>query len=173
MLPNTPGNTTGFRFKKIHTALVRTFNNNLRAYDLTYSQINVLSFLRSEEAKRRAPSALLDGDRGVTADAEEPKGVPLKSIEQALVLSHPTVIGLVVRLEQKGLVTTAKNPLDARSRLVCLTQKARGVAQMHAAHREHIESLLVSGLSGEEVAALNALLDKVIANLQTGENIHE
>ena len=56
-----------------------------------------------------------------------------KEIEGFLQVSHPTVAGIISRMEQNGFVRCWLDPADKRSKIVCQTERAAGIAQdMHA-----------------------------------------
>lgn len=81
-------------------------DEDLKRHDLTLTQTRVLGFL-----------------------AEMGGQATQKEIEDDLQVSHPTVVGLVSRMEQKGFLTTRPDPMDRRNKLVELTEKARELDQ--------------------------------------------
>ena len=55
-----------------------------------------------------------------------------KEIEGFLQVSHPTVAGIINRMEQNGFVRCRLDPADKRSKIVSQTERAAAVAQdMH------------------------------------------
>ncbi len=121
----------GFAIKKIHDAIAAAANAALRPYDLTLAQADFLRFL----AQRSTPTTLRD-------------------LELHFHLKHPTVVGIVHRLEEKGFVSTETAENDRRCRLVRTTARADEVRQiLHAAVAE-MEQRLTRGLSEEEQALL-------------------
>ena len=78
---------------------------NLAQHDLTLTQSRVLGYLARN---------------GGTATQKE--------IEGFLQVSHPTVAGVIGRMEQKGFVSCRPDPADKRSKLVCQTPRATEIA---------------------------------------------
>ncbi|MGY5809678.1 MarR family winged helix-turn-helix transcriptional regulator [Rhizobium sp. LEGMi198b] len=85
----------------------------------------------------------------------------------AMMVTSGTMTNRIDQLEKAGLVARSVNPEDARSFLVSLTEK--GFALIDSAVAAHVETQarLVSGLSEEEKAALNALLGKYLSDFET------
>ena len=50
--------------------------------------------------------------------------VTQKEIETHLQVSHPTVVGIISRMEKKGFLTVEVNPDDHRGRIVRTTEKS-------------------------------------------------
>ena len=78
------------------------------------------------------------------ADAGEP--LPQSGIRQRLLVSGPTVTGVLDSLERRGLVRRRFQPADRRRRLVEITPKGRAVATaflpvVHAAERPWMSCL--------------------------------
>lgn len=133
----------GLKFKKIDEALARKANSQLQSVDLTISQVNLLG-------------ALSEQHDGQTTQ---------RHLETLLGVSHPTVVGLVKRLEPKGFVTTYFSIEDARMKIVQLTPEGRRIIDESAGKRREAEAWLTQGMSEREVTQLNVLLEKVLDNL--------
>jgi DNA-binding MarR family transcriptional regulator len=134
----------GYKLKLINLALINSVDAELRPSGLTFSQTDLLSYLE-----------------------DECKGEPvnLKSIENYFQLTHPTVIGIVRRLEEKGFVTTKTDPLDKRCKLVTASINASKTWKIVRKHREKIDSVLQKNMSEKEKKQLNILLDRILENL--------
>ena len=88
-----------------------------------------------------------------------------KDLETALHLSHPTVSGLLSRLEQKGFVQLQTDPNDRRSKRIVVSEK--GVAcheRMRCVIQEH-ESRIVQGFSEAEREQFASFLQRAIDNV--------
>ncbi len=144
MLPIDKDKPLGYKLKLINLALINSVDAKLKPLGLTFSQINLLSYLEDE-------------CRG------EP--VNLKSIENYFRLTHPTVIGIVGRLEKKGFVTTETDPGDKRCTLVTASIDASKTWKTVKKHREKMDSVLQKNMSEKEKKQLNTLLDKILENL--------
>ena len=84
-----------------------------------------------------------------------------RDIEEEFHLSHPTVSGILSRLEKKGLVEAVTDPADKRVKLAHLTPA--GIA-LHAQSRQRVvesEERLTALLSDEEKEMLLTCLRKV------------
>jgi len=103
-------------------ALARRFDEALRSLDLTNGQFSLLMSLN-----RPDPPAMSD-------------------VASLLAMDRTTLTAALKPLERRGLVTTATDPADRRSRLITLTSRgmrllARAVPIWERTHRE-IEGLL-------------------------------
>jgi MarR family transcriptional regulator, repressor for mepA len=134
----------GYKLKLINEVLINSIDTELRPSGLTFSQTNLLSYLE-----------------------DECKGEPvnLKTIENYFHLTHPTVIGIVSRLEEKGLVTTKTDLCDKRCKLVTASINASKTWEIVRKHRNKMDSILQKNMSEKEKKQLNILLDKILKNL--------
>lgn len=89
--------------------------------------------------------------------------VTIGDVARTLRLDHATLTPLLRRLEAAHLLTRSRDPHDARSVVLELTDRGRRVA----AEREDIQCRVgeLLGLDGGEVAQLQGLLRRVSANL--------
>ena len=129
----------GYQFKLIHEKFKKHFNENLESMDLTFSQFVVLDYLCSNRKGK----------------------VTQKDISDALQLKHSTVIGILKRLEAKGMVQCIVDAENKRYRNVFLTKKAVDSLEEMYRRREEMEKRLVSELTKEEETELRRLLGKV------------
>ena len=83
-------------------------------------------------------------------------------IETAFSMTNPTVTGLIVQLEKKGLVTKIDNPEDKRSKLLSLTDLANSKKEEFFALANDLEKKMTNGLTESEVKLLTELLEKVL-----------
>ncbi len=139
----TPESALGPRIKRISNAIDRKRTLDMEDMELTSSQGMVLGYLA-----RNPDRALSPGDVG-----------------RHFGLSHPTVTGILQRLEAKGFVTYAADPADRRRKQVLATEKA---LDCHSRIRERFlenEDRLTKGMSEAERTRLLELLDRVIENM--------
>lgn len=88
-----------------------------------------------------------------------------KDIEEAFHLSHPTVSGLLSRLEKKGFVELRTDEKDRRCKRIYVLPKGE---ECHEAMHQAIigiEEQLVSGFTEEEQQIFEKLLDRAITNM--------
>lgn len=133
----------GFLIKKIHNAIRADADNNMRAFDLTLSQTRVLTFLVHQERHT----------------------VPQKEIETFFCVTHPTMIGILHRLESKGFIAVQVSKADKRMKDVALTEAGEKAAARADGHRRKMEASLTECLTAEEREQLAALLGRVYENL--------
>ena len=87
-------------------------------------------------------------------------------IEKYYSLTHPTAIGLLDKLEEKGFVKREVNPNDGRSRIITLTDMAISKQAELIEVGDLLESELTCGLSKTERNQLIGLLDKLLAGIE-------
>lgn len=88
-----------------------------------------------------------------------------KDVENCFGLSHPTVSGVLSRLEDKGFLEFLPDDADHRKKRLRATQKAIECdAGIHAAI-DNMEARIVEGFSPEEEDQLMTLLGRGIRNL--------
>ena len=120
-------------------------NQELEAFNLTGSQLSVLTYLQ-----RR-------GEEKTT----------IRDIQQNLMCSHPTATGLVKRLEKKGFVHTIIDPNDRRARIVCLEPSFLSVFLENIHSVSEMDEIVMKGLSQEERDQLCNLLQRVYLNIES------
>ncbi len=132
----------GFLLKSITDKLYARADADLKAKGLTMAQCRVLAFLNGHDGQATQ-----------------------KEIEVYLDVSHPTVVGLVARMEQNGFVTYCPDPSDKRNKLVTLTEKAHIVGRELKTFIPRNEAHMVRMLTKDEVRQLSALLQKIYDGL--------
>ena len=129
--------------KQISDRLKAAADENMARQGLTISQARLLGFVG------RSGGSVMQRD-----------------IEGFLSVSHPTVVGIVSRLEKKGFVSCRTDECDRRNKLVSLTEKTEEMWEQLRAEMAEEERWLVRGLSQEEEDTLLALLRRILANLE-------
>lgn len=132
----------GYQFKIIDEKIKVRADEDLKRHDLTLMQTRVLGFL-----------------------AEVGGQATQKEIEDDLEVSHPTVVGLVFRMEQKGFLTTRPDPMDRRNKLVELTERARELGQEIDSTVAQHDAQLLHGFTEQEQEMLKAFLSRINRNL--------
>lgn len=136
---------TGYYIKRISDYVEADANKELEQYGLTCSQARVLSFLL----------------------ARKDKPTIQKDIEDFFEIKHPTVIGIIQRMEAKGFVKSSVDPADKRQRIITVTPSAVELEKKLDKHSLDAEKRMVMGLSDEEVNDLKNLLYTVYKNITT------
>lgn len=133
----------GYLIKTINDKIKVKADADLNAYELTLSQSRVLTFLNSKEGQATQ-----------------------KEIEDFLEVSHPTVVGIVSRMEQNGYVTTWLDPKQQRSKMVCLTPKAQTIGEELVRMVRNQEDTMLRGLTQEQITELAKMLRVIYENLE-------
>ena len=137
-------NTCCALIKQLNDSLEKYSNNRLRQDDLTIMQISVL----------------------VELDETAEKELPLKALERRFGVAQPTMLGIVQRLEQKGLTETYFSREDKRVKLVRLTSAGQDKCRFGYAYMDQVEQLLLKALDDQEKQQFRQLLKKAKSSLQ-------
>ena len=139
-------NNIGILIHRIDKKIKANMDIDLNRYDLTFSQSQVLLFLRLNEGK-----------------------LSQKKLQDMMRCSHPTMVGLIQRLEANDFVRTYTDEEDKRYKIVELTDKALAFGNDMKKTREQNEKQMVKGLKKEEKEILLDLLDRVYKNISEVE----
>ena len=116
-------------------------------FGISGAQWGVLRVLHRDE---------LDGNRGVR----------LTDIGHRVLITPPSVTGVVNRLEKLGWVTRKASAEDQRSKFVVLTASGRRmIAKVKQGHRARVHAVM-AGLSQDELRDLHILLGQLSKHLQ-------
>lgn len=140
----------GFYFRCIQSQLEKSMNEQLKEFDLTRSQLDILRYLKNAKKDH----------------------VNQKDIEEFFHISNPTVTGLLNRLEQKGYVVRLQSPNDKRIRYIQITEKSEDIEKKIKKHISRSENIISKGLSAADKEQLFILLAKVKDNLLEEECKH-
>lgn len=88
-----------------------------------------------------------------------------RDLEAAFHLTHPTVSGLLSRLEQKGFVQLRTDPEDRRVKRIYVLEK--GIKCHEVMHQTILENeqRIVAGFTPEEQEIFSDLLERAIRNM--------
>ena len=136
-------NNTGFYIKRISEYIESDANRALEQYGITCSQARVLTFLLKRQDKTTIQ----------------------KDIENYFEIKHPTVIGILQRMEAKGLIVSSVDPSDKRQKIIRLTDSAFDLEKTIADHVEDAEQRMAEGMTEEELETIKQLLYKVYKNI--------
>lgn len=128
--------------KQITDKIKASADADLKNRNLTLSQVRVLEYISSKGGS-----------------------VTQKSIEGYLDVSHPTVVGIVARLEKNGYLICYSDKTDRRNKIVAMTERSARV--IHEVQRKIAaqEEKLLQGLSAEEIEQLRRLLNTILKNV--------
>lgn len=88
-----------------------------------------------------------------------------KDLEDFFQLSHPSVSGVLKRLEQKGFIEFRADPMDGRSKRIYLLPKGYDCHERVVAQLTAIEETIVHGFTPEEEEQFSRYLDRAQQNL--------
>ena len=114
----------------------------LAQMDLTASQGHIMGYL----AHRKQPPCSRD-------------------IEEAFHLSHPTVSGLLSRLEKKGFIEFRQDESDRRCKRIFILPKGRECLELMHNTIQQTEAQLVRDFTPEEQAQFTDFLTRAIHNM--------
>lgn len=95
--------------------------------------------------------------------------IPEKQLEESLHISQPSTVGLVRRMESKGLIMTSRSPVDGRSILLKLTPEGEEIYQKSVASKDYGQVRIERGFSDNEKEQLLDLLYRVYENMYEDE----
>lgn len=132
-------NTCGMLIRQINNALEKRVNSQLKAKELTLSQMTALIEILNAPAKK----------------------LTFKELEKRLSLAQSTTAGLISRLEQKKLVSVFGDADDKRIKYVEITSSGIKFCNEARLEMEHTEKILLEGLSAVEKESLLSMLEEV------------
>lgn len=132
----------GYFFKRIDNRLKSNADAGLSKHGLTFAQSRILRFL---------------AERGGQATQKE--------IEDYAHVSHPTVVGIVTRMEQSGFLTSCTDPSDKRNKVVRLTDKSNDINLEIRRSIDAGERAMLRSFTDEEIEQLRGYLIRICDNL--------
>lgn len=140
----------GYLIHKIDKKIKVNADNDLFSHDLTFSQSQILHHLQKNGGS-----------------------LSQKQLQDLLKASHPTIVGLVQRLEAKGYVECFTDPNDRRYKIVKQTALAERLKEDLIKTRKKFERKMIQGISKEEIDELYRILNKMYENInqEGGRNV--
>ena len=132
----------GHRLRILHWCTEQAVTAALTEMELTAAQGRILGYLAM---KKTAPCA--------------------KDIEEQFHLSHPTVSGLLARLEKKGFIELRSDETDRRCKRIYLAQKGKDCNTTMYQTICDTENRLTEGFSPEEKEQFFSYLSRAIDNM--------
>lgn len=132
----------GYLLKQITDKMKVSADASFKEKDLTFAQARVLEYVISKG--------------GNTTQ---------KSIEDYLEVSHPTVVGIVSRMEKSGYLVCHVDKEDKRNKIVEVTERAVCVSQELETGKTAQEEKLLKGLTKEEIETLYRILCVIRKNV--------
>lgn len=138
-----PQKDIGYLIKNINDKLKVKADADLKHSNLTLAQSRVLAFLDS---------------RGGRATQKE--------IEVYLDVSHPTVVGIISRMERNGHLRCWVDETDKRNKIVALTEQAKALGEEMEQRILANEKMLLASLSEADIKKLKQMLLIIYNNLE-------
>lgn len=135
----------GRYFKMMQIRIEHLMNQQLQAMDLTSAQGHIIGFL---------------------THVKEPPCA--RDIEQFFRLSHPTVSGLLSRMEAKGFVEIRPDERDRRVKRIVLLEKGMACSREIQRCIEENDRQMMQGFSEEETELFLSLLNRAVENMSVG-----
>ena len=132
-----------FQIKLIHDRFTARLNMRLRECDLTFSQNHILMYLARNQDRK----------------------VYQKELCEAMKVTHPTMIGLISRLSEKGLCESVVDEENRRYRVIRLTERGQSFLIKSRQDHDYANEVLVRGFTEEDKKLLAGLLDRVYRNM--------
>ena len=139
---------TDFLMGRLHRSLRRNYDRQLKSFNLTPCQFEVLITLWGED------------------------GIVISELGRRVLRDGPTITGVVDRMEKKMLVKRERDPRDRRVVKVLLTDKARNMKKQLFTTKKHVFRKITSNLSTGEINNLVTLLEKMMRNVEQEELIN-
>ena len=135
-----------FYLKKIFQTMEKILNKELEIIDLTSMQAHVLIYLYKNKNNI----------------------INQRDIEREFELTNPTVNGILNRLENKGFIKRVVSHIDARNKVISLTDKSVLLINNMKKSAEKMESKMTLGINKDELDIFFFFLKKMFDNVQGG-----
>jgi len=135
-------NAVGSLMGKIHRAMKRFMEGQMKNSDITPPQFEVLVTLWEKD------------------------GLALNEVGKLLARDGPTITGIIDRLEQKQLVLRKRNSADRRCIQVMLTPKAQGMKEEMTSRLQDSLQKILGDLTRLEMEQLESILTKMHMNIE-------
>lgn len=132
----------GHLVRLLHCCTDQNVTSALAQMDLTAAQGHIMGYL----SRRETPACSRD-------------------IEETFQLSHPTVSGLLARLEKKGFIEFRPDEHDRRCKRIFVLPKGVECDARMRQTLQNNEALLVQGFSEEEKELFAQLLQRALQNM--------
>ena len=126
----------------IHRCMRRFFESQMKHYDITPPQFEVLLTLWHED------------------------GLVLSELGRRLSRDGPTITGIIDRMEKKKLVTRRRSQKDRRVIQVFLTSKSWEVKENLMEMQREASNDITIDLTSDDIATLERLLYRVMVNIE-------
>lgn len=137
-----PRKRIGYLIKLVNDRLKASADADLMVHELTFTQSRVLRIIKNNGGEATQ-----------------------KQIEESLEVSHPTVVGIIARLKDKGFIECKVSQHDKRNRIIATTPKANEAMETMCRFIDRNEARMLNGISKERAEELENTLLRILENL--------
>lgn len=137
-------NQIGYLIKKLHIQTECTMAAAVKEMGLTPSQTMAIGYLRHHTDQEVSPIDL----------------------SRHFDISHPTVVGILKRLEEKGYVTMERSKTDSRRKIIVLSDKTDVLDRKIKETIAHTEEVLRKDISPEDLEIFKRTAGIMIENMK-------
>lgn len=130
---------------QLANTMIRKRNAMAAEFGLTSSQMDIMYFL------------IKNRDR---------QDITQREIQQAVLLTHQTVMGLLARLEEKEFIVCKQSKRDKRCKCITVTEKALQLKEALTELAGKVEQKLAVGMTAQQVSAFNKALEIALKNMR-------
>src|SRR4029453_5827266 len=125
---------------RVRIELIDAMDRDLSKFDITATQLMVLSFVANKEADSAA------------------------TLCKSISYDPGAMTRMIDRLEQKGLIRRIPNPEDRRAKTLEMTPAGSALYPQLLAAKENVQAQFLRGFSKDEVRQLEGLLNRMLEN---------
>ena len=132
----------GYLIHMIDNRIKADIDAQFKKHNLTFSQSQVLHLLEKHGGS-----------------------ISQKQLQELMNVSHPTMVGLVSRLEDNHFVETKYDESDRRNKIVSMTKEVAELRKDFLAGREKHQTKMLKGISDEELDEVKDILHRILDNI--------
>ena len=117
-------------------------------------------------SQRLGPKGIGYGQYPVLLQLWQEDGLTQKELSNRVRIEAPTMVRTLDRMERENLVSRKRSDADRRQIHIQLTPKGRSLKGQLSSLSDQVDALALSGMTKAERARLDALMGKVVRNLE-------
>lgn len=136
-----------FLIKLIGDTIETKANKRLKSHGITLSQGRILAYLSERKTEKTSQ----------------------KDMEEHFQVTHPTIIGILKRLEAKGLISSEIDEIDKRVRNISLSPDFEVKSAAVLSYQNEMENQILQEISADDVMKLRDYLNHLLLNVERME----
>jgi len=136
-----------FLIKLIGDTIETKANKRLKPHGITLSQERILAYLYERKSEKTSQ----------------------KDMEEYFQVTHPTIIGILKRLESKGLISSEVDEIDKRVRNISLSSDFELKFGAIISFQKELENQMLHDVSEVETVLIRDYLYKLLSNVEQME----